>query len=1589
MITYHAARSRVLAAVAAVLMAAGTPISAFAQETVPVVAPVEIAPPIDVAAPITAPHAEPMPVIPTVPIHLDLTSTERTLAAPQFVQNAPVNVVVGGEALAITSSSLLTPGERLAAYQVFSTGQQSILLGSQGNAIGGTFNIDANFSQYVSGLVLPQGVTALQHTETLSLVGNLTNAGTLSVMPTAAGVTTASISALNILNQQGALINSMLNLSLFAVNNITNLGTISSAGALNMVAGGTITNALPAGIMGPSPTLTAVNNLMMQASNIINAGQILSQQGSVSAYASNLTNAGMMQSLMSNIAVQNQFGNTLSVINTLGTMQALGTIDFQTLGVGAGKSGIDLTGGTLSAQSVNFASPEGLITVNSDTISGAVNISGGAAMIGVDRGTLSISSMDLTGDPLVFNTTGDVVIDLALFATALATPGEDWTFLAGRHILAGAGTAGQTFNTGTGAFGNLTLASGVTFIPAGGPGTIFVPGAVVPFIVTGTSATGGNIQLAGVNLQTDGRTISLEARGLGLIPGSIDVGNITSSGISGQPAGAITITATGPVTTGAITSIGGQGFNGGAISIATAQTISSDSLISLGGNGGLGLAGGLGGAISLAGAGNSTVAGTITSQGGDGGDGAAGGGAAGAGGTGGDISLAFAGNIGGQQVLSRGGDGGDGGVGGVGIVGGAAGAGGTGGNISMAAGGMILTIATLSIGGDGGVGGSGDPGGAGGLGGTGGDISMVAAGDVLPDTVISFGGLGGVGGVGTTPVAGGQGGVGGGGGTGGNISLTSGNDINVCQVVSFGGAGAAGATGESGTDGGQGGAGGIAGVGGNISLTAGRDVISERLVSIGGDGGMGADGNAVGAGGNGGAGGGGGTSGNISVTAGRTSISDQVVTLGGLGGIGGLGVSGGAGGAGGAGGGGGTGGDISVTTTVLDIIGNDFISTGGAGGAGGNGTSGAANGTGGTGGGGSVGGNISLTAGRDAVVCCVISIGGVGGAGGSGQSIGAGGAGGSGGGGGRGGDLSVTTGRNSVVDQLITIGGAGGAGGAGGIGGVAAPGGAGGLGGRGGDISVTAAALIFRNIMLTRGGLGGIAGPGTPPGVAGGTGINGTIALTTPNAIIDFVAPNCVNCLRLDAGAIQSSFRAQVMAALAANTVISCDTMMIQVEQCPLPPPPATITLFGAATTTTVAGGGGATTPISLLPSGVPTIIGNQCVAYNIYDVKESFLQATEGTQLQVAGADGVNVSNGQVVVKAGATELTFRSASAEVTLKPHAVAVIESNPGQPTSIVALDALGEDGVTVHVGSDSYTLQPGEKIMITGRVSTTQLANGVQTGETSAAGRDNRHVVRASVNLSEYIPKMAFLQCRDCAFRDYLDSKFQQDGRISRNTYSGNGLLPVAYVETNSTQAATTTGFLKSTTAVVDSIGTNHFKMDAGNLLFEAQDSTRIDTPHGQLFAKPGAIVLMAVEHGVTRVRDLHDESPDDVVFTVDGRSIPLSPGREVTLTNQAGEALPLVYQDGMSRRGITLTEHAGTQIVTADFSILNAFMLQPLLRDLRASKASNDIRLTKSIMKTASAISLTIDRYKGPYYASVATGTGVARQPVEVTLRRK
>lgn len=115
----------------------------------------------------------------TTHAEFDLSSTALTMAAA-----APdkAEIRVAETTVSVIPGTVLTAAEYVAYQQVLNGGSQTLVLGTQGQAVGGSFNLSAIAAQQVSNLVVPGNVTAIHDAavaQSIVLTGNLTNAGSI------------------------------------------------------------------------------------------------------------------------------------------------------------------------------------------------------------------------------------------------------------------------------------------------------------------------------------------------------------------------------------------------------------------------------------------------------------------------------------------------------------------------------------------------------------------------------------------------------------------------------------------------------------------------------------------------------------------------------------------------------------------------------------------------------------------------------------------------------------------------------------------------------------------------------------------------------------------------------------------------------------------------------------------------------------------------------------------------------------------------------------------------------------------------------------------------------------------------------------------------------------------------------------------------------------------------------------------------------------------------------------------------------------------------------------------------------------------
>jgi hypothetical protein len=448
------------------------------------------------------------------PPSMDMSSTERT--ASDLTDNVVIRTAAGMRM--VDSSSLLTPAERAAAMQVLSGGRQSLFVGSQGNAVGGSFSVGSGAQVDISTLVIPKGVSSITNAQNVNIAGNLVNYGVLAVESALANINGSKIVADNIFNHLGASITSAVPLNLTAASKIVNSGSI------------------------------AANHLSVSSPSVVNSGS--------------------MDATAGNINLSSPVPGHIVFDNTGGTMAATGNINVRDAAF-SGKYDFLLKGGNVIANSVNIFSGDGTVKVNVDDLTGVLNISAGAAHVLTSTPNLTLGAMNITGDPTYFNQ-GDITI-----SNPISTSGQPVAIISSGNVLGQSGGSISTSHTGNA--GTILIIAGAAFstAPPNALCTNCSTGAAgdttTTVTVTGGTSGGGRIDLSGFSSKIDA---SAPSGGAGA--------NVTMLAFGGASAqsGSVTVTqeidtSAASASSGNVVIIGGAS-SGTGISVAAIDTSNSN-----------------------------------------------------------------------------------------------------------------------------------------------------------------------------------------------------------------------------------------------------------------------------------------------------------------------------------------------------------------------------------------------------------------------------------------------------------------------------------------------------------------------------------------------------------------------------------------------------------------------------------------------------------------------------------------------------------------------------------------------------------------------------------------------------------------------------------------------------------------------------------------------------------------------------------------------------------------------------------------------------------------------------------------------------
>ncbi len=508
-------------------------------------------------------------------LSLDLSSTNENITVGEGLFDGTITITVGGADKTIAAGSKVTAAEYAALTQKLSTGTQTLLLGTNGAADGGSLNLnsvsDGGSTIRASGLVVPANVTVTgdfaRSADGLRVTKDVVNFGSIVATSSDEKTNTAIISARDVDNGLGASISSQssatnptLNLAVRADRDLNNDGSITSAGSLE-----------------------------------ISAGRLINNTGLLSATAGDITFSTPDNTILS----INSSGGTVSALN--GAINIRGA-DY------TGNSDSNVFGGNFYSRDLNINAGQATANLKVGEVTGKVNSTGLAAHVSTDTDTLVIGTQCLTGDPTYYNT-GDIVLggDISV--------GEDLAIIAGGDITTNQTTLNISTTDLLGLAHNIYIVAGANITAGAGPTPNPLPGqpfgsptgnATSPVTISGGDVDGGSIDLTGA---TGGVSISAIATNAGSAGGNVVIAAFNGGGTGGQVSlptnssvnssgagsgnnGNITVVAGSQTGTGiqlgAINAHDGSGINAntGVVSIVNAQPTSSDGLpITFGTNG--------------------------------------------------------------------------------------------------------------------------------------------------------------------------------------------------------------------------------------------------------------------------------------------------------------------------------------------------------------------------------------------------------------------------------------------------------------------------------------------------------------------------------------------------------------------------------------------------------------------------------------------------------------------------------------------------------------------------------------------------------------------------------------------------------------------------------------------------------------------------------------------------------------------------------------------------------------------------------------------------------------------------------------------
>lgn len=423
------------------------------------------------------------------------------------------------------------------------------------------------------------------------------------------------------------------------------------------------------------------------------------------------------------------------------------------------------------------------------------------------------------------------------------------------------------------------------------------------------------------------------------------------------------------------------------------------------------------------------------------------------------------------------------------------------------------------------------------------------------------------------------------------------------------------------------------------------------------------------------------------------------------------------------------------------------------------------------------------------------------------------------------------------------------------------------------------------------------------------------------------------------------------------------------------------------------------------------------------FDDRGTHIQGSKGTIIE--RVDGViKPKNGQLLVSTGSDRLTVDTGLATVLISPDSIALISCGTGKPTRISVLDT-GSLGVVAQIDKNSFILMSAAEELSVASTRQNQLELAGTDGifrlyEGGALQRGDLYVYKGALSLSDALSHNPLLKVTGAKVQDRIGKNVKtteklvmrvkpqavspakdvdsivantEDWRNIWNQSPANVLKNFRKPEFLNSDATPGTyidqvnGTWKLVAEIIESarpdfhvakganiteVGRGAYYLTGGNVLVHPDNNDVVVlTENGAVLVEKGSAAVIRAEFSNTRVLNISDTRAHGVHFYVLNRDVKLTTGGEVTFSKDGMVDVNMILKrDSLGRRSMQIVElEKGKYVVINQFSIADALLRDPVLRELLDSDEEKDIKLANEIMKTAAAVAAVIDKERGPYSA--------------------